>query len=115
MLYVQGRTALPQTGSAEVIAVRTVTAAQLQTLTAHLERYAKRDVEGARLAPYTSTPGYRGRFYQAHGRYLWPRDCNWWTVALLTRAGLASGPFGVVFTPQVFARLIGFEEVQAAR
>ncbi len=109
VLYVQGRTTLPQVGSAEAVAVRTVTATELQHLVAQLERYARRDGGGARLPAFAPTAGYRGRFYPAHGRYLWARDCNWWTVALLARVGLADGAAGVLFTPQVFARLNGFE------
>jgi hypothetical protein len=108
VLYVQGRSELPRQGGSENMAVRTVSAKTLQQLVAHLERYVRHDSAGARLAPFAPTAGYRGRFYPAHGRYLWSRDCNWWTVAQLARAGLADDAPGVLFTPQVFTRLRGF-------
>lgn len=107
VLYVQGRSELPRAGGPERMVVRTVGATALHQLVAHLERYAQRDSAGARLAPFAPTAGYRGRFYPAHGRYLWSRDCNWWTVAQLARAGLANEARGVLFTPQVFTRLQG--------
>ncbi len=108
VLYVQGRRELPREGGPERIVVRTVSAKTLHELVANLERYARHDSAGTRLAPFAPTAGYRGRFYPAHGRYLWSRDCNWWTVAQLARAGLADDAAGVLFTPQVFARLRGF-------
>ena len=45
----------------------------------------------------------------AHGRYLWTRNCNWWTVKRLAPAALAGRDAGVVFAGQVAGRLHGFQ------
>ena len=87
---------------------RTVDAATVRTLLATLERTVRHDTGGARLPALAAAHGYRGGFYPAHGRYLWTRNCNWWVVARLAEAGLASAPAGVIFTTQVPARLRGF-------
>jgi len=91
---------------------RTVDAGTLRALLAELEGSARRGAAGARLRPYAPAAGYAGRFYSAHGAYLWVRDCNWWTVARLARIGLADGPVGVVVTPQVAGRLRGFTRLR---
>ena len=77
-------------------------------------RTVRRDAAGRRLPPRTPPAGAGGRFYPALGAYLWARDCNWWTVARLAAAGLADAPGGVVFTPQVPARLRGFVRLPTA-
>ncbi len=108
VLYLDGRPDPPRLGGAEQVLARTVDASTLRALLAELERSARRTDAGARLPPHAAAVGYDGRFYPAHGRYLWARDCNWWTVARLAAVGLARAPAGVVVTPQVRGRLRGF-------
>jgi hypothetical protein len=108
VLYLDAHPDPPRFGGAEDVYARTVDAGTVRTLLAALERTARRDTSGARLPALAPAPGYRGHFYPAHGRYLWTRNCNWWVVARLAEAGLASAPAGVVFTTQVPARLRGF-------
>lgn len=52
-----------------------------------------------------------GRFFPASGRYLWTRDCNWWTVMRLDAAHLASGANGVL-SRQVKGHLRGFRAAE---
>ena len=108
VLYVAARPDPPRLGAAEGVYLRTVDAATLQTLFVQLEGFARRAGDGTRAAPYAQTSGYRGRFYAAYGKYIWPRDCNWWTVARLHDAGLADAPAGVILTTQVPGRLRRF-------
>jgi hypothetical protein len=108
VLYLEGHPDPPSFAGAEAVYARTIDAVTLRTLLAELERAIRRAPNGARLPALAPAAGYRGRFYQAYGSYLWPRDCNWWVVARLARAGLASAPTGVIFTTQVPARLRGF-------
>jgi len=112
VLYLAARPDPPPAGATEALLERTVDAATVRALLAELERAARRAPDGARLAALAPVPGYRGRFYAAHGDYLWTRNCNWWVVARLTGVGLASAPAGVIFTTQVPARLNGFALVR---
>lgn len=114
MFYVEGHPAPPPVGGAEAVFEWTVDAPTLRALLGELERSARRTAGGARLPAFPAARGYRGRFYPVHGRYLWARDCNWWVVARLTAVGLAAAPTGVIFTPQVSARLRGFTRVHPA-
>ena len=108
VLYLEARPDPPHFGGADTVFARTVDAATLHALLTELERSIEHDASGARLPPLAPTPLDRGRFYAAHGKYLWTRNCNWWVVARLAEAGLASAPAGVIFTTQVPARLRGF-------
>jgi hypothetical protein len=112
VLYLDTHPDPPSFAGAEAVYTRTVDAATLRTLLAEAERVIRRAPDGARLPALAQAPGYRGRFYAAYGSYLWPRDCNWWVVARLAVAGLASAPTGVIFTTQVPARLRGFAAVR---
>ena len=115
VLYVDGRPDPPRLGGAEAVLTRTIDAPALHALITELERSARRAADGAREAPLPPAAGYGGRFYPAHGVYLWARDCNWWTVARLAGAGLADGGAGVLFTTQVPGRLRGFARVSERR
>ncbi|HEU0055161.1 MAG TPA: DUF2459 domain-containing protein [Longimicrobium sp.] len=106
--YLDGYADPPSFRGARVAMVRTVDAATLRALATELERSVRRGADGGRAAPFPPVSGYTGRFYPAHGRYLWARDCNWWTVARLHAVGLAKRPGGVVFARQVPGRLRGF-------
>jgi hypothetical protein len=114
VLYVEGRPDPPRLGGAQALFARTVDAPALRALLAELEGPAARTPDGARLSAHAPTPGYGGRFYPAHGAYLWARDCNWWVVARLAGARLAGAATGVVVTPQVPGRLRGFARVPPA-
>lgn len=108
VLYLDGRPDPPPLGGARAVYQRTVDAATLRTLLQDLEGSFQHTEDGARFEPFPSVRGYRGRFYPAHGRYLWANDCNWWTVERLAAARLARGAAGVVFSGQVRGRLEGF-------
>jgi hypothetical protein len=108
VLYLDGRPAPLSLGGARAVYERTVDAATLRALLMELERSFVRDAEGHRLASFAPVAGYLGRFHPAHGRYLWARDCNGWTVSRLRAAGLARGGAGVIFSGQVHGRLEGF-------
>ncbi len=112
VLYIEGHSDPPQFRGARAVFARTVDAQTLGKLLSEIERSARRGSDGALLPSYAPAPGYRGRFYPAEGRYLWARDCNWWTVARLAGAGLADGPAGVVLPQQVPGRLRGFARVR---
>ncbi len=114
VLYIDGRDAPPHAGTMRNILERTVDAMTLHRLLTELERSARRNRSGARQSPFAPAPGYRGRFYPAHGAYLWTRDCNWWTVARLAEAGLAGAPAAVFITRQVPGRLRGFTRVTSS-
>ena len=108
VVYVRGRSAPPEVGAADAVLRRTIDAATATRLAHGIQRSIRRGPNGGRAAPLAEAPGFVGRFYPAHGSYLWTRDCNWWTVARLAGTGLAEPPGGVVFTPQVPGRLLGF-------
>ena len=114
VLYVEGRANPPRLGGAEAVFSRTVDAHTVHALLAELERFARSDASGVRAPPFAPVSSARGRFYTAYGKYLWSRDCNWWTVARLAAVGLADRPAGVVFTPQVPRRLREFTPLAAA-
>lgn len=110
--YVEGWRDTPERAARpRALYVRRVTGAQMRALVAALERTIVRAPDGARGAPYPPATGYAGRFYPAHGAYLWSSDCNRWVVERLRAAGLARSARGVIVAPQVPARLIGFHEV----
>lgn len=90
---------------------REIDAAQLTALAADLDGALLRTDVVARPAPFPQTPHDAGRFYPAHGQYLWWADCNRWTVDRLADAGLARSGLGVVFSGQVADRLLGFTRV----
>jgi len=112
VLYLEARPAPPHFGGADAVFARMVDAATLRALLTELERSIEHDAGGTRLEPLAPTPLDRGRFYAAHGKYLWTRNCNWWVVARLAGAGLASRPTGVIFTTQVGPRLREFTSVR---
>jgi hypothetical protein len=111
VIYLDGQSDPPSLVGARAAYARTVDAATLRTLLLDLERSFQRTPLGARLPPYPAVRGYSGRFYSAHGHYLWTRDCNWWTIARLATAGAARSGTGVVFSGQVGGRLRGFAEL----
>ena len=90
---------------------RDVDGPKLAELAAVLEGTIRRSSTGERAAAFPAVSGYAGRFYPAHGRYLWFTDCNRWTVERLASAGLARGGVGVIFSGQVASHLIGFHRV----
>ena len=109
VMYLDGRRSPPRvSGEARAVFVRTVDAAALRALLTELERSFVHAPSGKHAAPFPPAPGYSGRFYPAHGAYLWAGDCNWWTVERLRGAGLAGRGAGVVFSGQVAGRLRGF-------
>jgi hypothetical protein len=114
VLYLDGRPDPPQLGGARLLVARAVDAATVRALLAELERSFRRAPGGGRAEPYPPAVGYAGRFYPAHGAYLWARSCNWWTVARLEGAGLAGSGAGVVFSGQVAGRLRGFSRAADA-
>lgn len=115
VMYLDGQKSPPQvSGGARAVFVRTVDAATLRALLTELERSIVRPSAGGRAAPFPPAPGYPGRFYPAHGAYLWAGDCNWWTVERLRGAGLADRGRGVVFSGQVAGRLRGFTPAASA-
>jgi len=107
--YVAARDRPPSSGPRAVYR-RTVDAATLRALVMELERTIRRHEHGERLLPTAPVAGHAGRFYAAHGKYLWTRDCNAWTVDRLASVGLARGGL-VVLAGQVASRLVGFERV----
>jgi hypothetical protein len=109
VMYLDGQRLPPQgSGGARAVFVRTVDAATLRALLTELERSFVRAPSGQRPALSPQARGYSGRFYPAHGAYLWAGDCNWWTVERLRGAGLAGSGAGVVYSGQVADRLRGF-------
>jgi hypothetical protein len=107
--YVDGRENVSSFAGARGVYARDVDAATLHRLLDELERSIVRRTDGTRAAPFVPRAEYAGRFYPGAGRYLWTRNCNWWTVERLAAAGLASRSTGVVFSGQVAGRLVGFE------
>ena len=108
VLYLDGRRSPPSFAGARAVYTRIVDAATVRALLGKLEREFRHAPDGSRVPPYYGHSGYAGRFFPAHGRYLWTRNCNWWTVERLRAAGLASSGAGVVFSSQVRGRLSGF-------
>jgi hypothetical protein len=107
--YVASWTADPaRTARARALYVRDVDATELRELAEALEGAIRRAPTGQRLHPFAAVSGYSGRFYPAHGDYLWWYDCNRWTVERLAAAHLAHGGAGVIFSGQVARHLIGF-------
>jgi len=111
VLYLDGRPDPPPLRGARAAFFRTVNADTLRLLLSEIERSARHDQTGARVSPFAPASGYAGRFFTAHGAYLWTRNCNWWTVERLMRVGLATSPTGVIITAQVPGRLRGFVRV----
>jgi hypothetical protein len=108
VLYLRGRPRPPPFDGARAVSVRSVDAGTLHSLLAELERSFQRNPDGSRQAPHPVVRGFAGRFYRAQGRYMWTRDCNWWTVTRLRAAQLAGTARGIVFSGQVMSRLDGF-------
>lgn len=108
VLYLEAHPDPPSFAGARTVRARDVDAATLQALYVELERTMQRGNSGQHPAPYADHEGYAGRFYPAHGSYLWTRDCNWWTVERLRSIGLAGTSAGVVFSGQVAGRLHAF-------
>jgi hypothetical protein len=92
--------------------VRDIDAAQLTSLAEDVEGALRRTDSLVRPAAFPQTPQDLGRFYPAHGQYLWWMDCNRWTVDRLTDVHLARGGRGVILSGQVPGRLIGFVRVK---
>ncbi len=108
VLLLAGHPDPPRLAGAVAMRERQVDAPTLRSLLGALERSVRRGHDGGRLPPLPRRPGQRGRFFPAHGAYLWSRNCNWWTVQRLREAGLARAPTGVVVAAQVPGRLRGF-------
>lgn len=108
VVYLNGRDASPSFAGARAVYTRSVDAATLRALLGELERTFRHASDGSRVPPYSTRAGYAGRFFPAYGRYLWTRNCNWWTVERLRAAGLARSGAGVVLSGQVGGRLLGF-------
>ena len=108
VVYLDGRDASPSFAGARAVYTRSVDAATLRALLGELERTFRHASDGSRVLPYSGYAGYAGRFFPAYGRYLWTRNCNWWTVERLSAAGLARSGAGVVLSGQVGGRLPGF-------
>jgi hypothetical protein len=109
VMYVGGYSDPPRFPGARAVFYRAVDAATLRALLLTLEQSIQRRQDGTRVDAYPRTAAaFTGRFYPAHGSYLWPRDCNWWTVKRLNEVGLATGPLGVLFSGQVPGRLTAF-------
>jgi hypothetical protein len=90
---------------------RALDASQLTALAADLEGSLRRTDTAVRPAAFPQTPHDAGRFYPAHGKYLWWNDCNRWTTDRLADAHLARGGRGVIFSRQVASQLIGFARI----
>ena len=108
VVYLDGRDAPPSFAGARAVYTRDVDASTLRALLGELERTFRHASDGGRVPPYSSHAGYAGRFFPANGRYLWTRNCNWWTVERLRSAGLARSGAAVLFSGQVHGRLREF-------
>jgi hypothetical protein len=113
VLFLAGHPDPPRLAGTVAVRERQVEAPTLHALLTALERSARRNPAGERLPALPRLPGQAGRFFPAHGAYLWTRNCNWWTVQRLQEAGLATGPIGVVVAAQVPGRLLGFRPIDA--
>ena len=108
--YVAGRDRPPDTSSgARAVYSRVIDGVTLQALGVELERTIRHAGGGARHPPSARVAGYAGRFHDAHGSYMWTRNCNQWTVDRLAAVQLANGRGLVIFSGQVAGRLRGFE------
>ncbi len=87
---------------------RVVTPEELGRLYAALESFIRHDATNVRPASFSPAAGYGGRFYPAHGAYLFWNDCNRWTLDRLHEAGLARSGTGVMLSGEVGPRLRGF-------
>lgn len=110
VLYLDGHPDPPHLSGADAVLQATVDASTIQKLLHALEHSVQRTATGKRQPALQPVAGYRGRFYPAHGDYLWNRNCNWWTVARLADVGLSARPMGVVFPSQVLRRVRGFAD-----
>lgn len=108
VVYLDGRDSPPSFAGARAVYARVVDASTLRALLSELQRTFRHASDGGRVPPYSSQAGYAGRFFPAYGRYVWTRNCNWWTVERLRSVGLARSRAGVVFSGQVRGRLFGF-------
>ena len=108
VLYLDGRAGPASFVGARAVYSRSIDGETLHALLGELESEIQHGAGGERLGPYAGHEGYAGRFYPAYGRYLWTRDCNWWTVERLRAVGAAGSSMGVVFSGQVFGRLSNF-------
>lgn len=108
VVYLDGRDSAPSFAGARAVYSRIVDGTTLRVLLGELEREFRHAGDGSRVPPYSSHSGFAGRFFPAYGRYLWTRNCNWWTVERLRAVGLARSGAGVVFSGQVRGRLLGF-------
>lgn len=115
VLYVRGHSRPPSFDGARAVSVRSVDAGALHGLLVELERSFQRSGDGSRLAPHPVVRGFAGRFYPAYGRYMWTRDCNWWTVTRLHAGQLAGTARSIVFSGQVISRLHGFRAAAPLR
>ncbi len=111
VIYLRGW-ARPPTAAAgmRTLWTRVITSTELAQLYAGVESTMHRDSSNARPAAFAAVDGYGGRFYPAHGAYLFWNDCNRWTVDQLHQAGLAAGGGGVMLSGEVGRRLTGFAE-----
>jgi hypothetical protein len=87
---------------------RRIARPELARLYTSLEGSIRRAPDGGRSPPHPSARGYRGRFYPAHGVYLYWYSCNRWTVERLAAAGLGRSGAGVIVPTQVPGRVFGF-------
>jgi hypothetical protein len=112
VMYVAGRAVAPERpAGARSVYARDITVAEWSALARELERWIRHDSSGSRLPAFPSVTGYAGRFYPAHGAYLWWTDCNRWTLDRLAAAGLARSGRGVILSGQVPGRLLGFRRI----
>lgn len=111
VLYLDGHPDPPHLSGADAVLQATVDASTIQKLLHALEHSIQRTAGGNRLASLPLVTGYGGRFYPAHGHYLWTRNCNWWTIARLTDVGLSARPMGVVLPSQVLRHAHGFAKI----
>ncbi len=87
---------------------RDVSYHEWRQLVVAVEQWIVRDAAGHRGPAFPPVPGYSGQFYAAHGWYSWWHNCNRWTVARLSSAGLATASRVVLAPQQVWHRLRGF-------
>jgi len=113
VLFLAGHPDPPRLAGAVRVLERRVDSLTLKALLTSLERSLRRSPGGGRQAPLPLPAGRSARFFPAQGAYLWPRNCNWWTLRRLGDAGLAARPEGVLFSRQVPPRLLGFRSPAA--
>ncbi len=109
VIYLRGWARPPTAaGGMRTLWSRLVTSTELAQLYAAVESTMHHDSSNARPAAFAPVDGYGGRFYPAHGAYLFWNACNRWTLDRLHQASLAEGGGGVILSGQVGARLTGF-------